>query len=254
VLVVADQVARRVRRQRRLACAGKAEEDGHVALVVHVRGAMHREHALERQTIVHEREDRLLDLACVERAADQNLLPRRVQDDERARPRPVVGRIGLELGRMQHDRLGLEGGELGRRGLNEHRRREQRVVRVVGDDPHRDAMRGVGAGERVHDVEVALAEIRGHLVPQALESRLGDLAVDLAPPDPALRAGLPHDELVLRRAPGVSAGVDRERPALGNSALVPRKRVGVELWRARLPAHRARAQDPMCLEAALRTR
>jgi hypothetical protein len=37
--------------------------------------------------------------------------------------------------------------------VDEHRLREQRVVRPVGDHAHRDAMGGVGAGERVDDVQ-----------------------------------------------------------------------------------------------------
>ena len=76
--------------------------------VVDVRRAVHREDALERKPVVHHREDRLLDLARVERAADQHLGAARVQHDERARPRPVLLRIGLDGGRVQDERLRLE--------------------------------------------------------------------------------------------------------------------------------------------------
>ena len=89
VLVVADQRALGIGRERRLARAGEAEEDRDVAVVADVRRAVHREDALERQAVVHQREDRLLDLARVEGAADQHLLARRVEDDERAGARAV---------------------------------------------------------------------------------------------------------------------------------------------------------------------
>ena len=74
VLVVADELARRIGGKRRLAGAGEPEEDRDVLPVLRdVRGAVHRRDALERQPVVHHGEDRLLDLAAVERAADDHL-------------------------------------------------------------------------------------------------------------------------------------------------------------------------------------
>jgi hypothetical protein len=60
VLIVADQVSRRVRGEGRLAGAGEAEEDRRVARVADVRGAVHRKHALLRHQVVQHREDALL--------------------------------------------------------------------------------------------------------------------------------------------------------------------------------------------------
>ena len=246
MLVVADQLALGIGRERRLAGAGEAEEDRDVAVVADVRRAVHREDALERQPVVHQREDRLLDLARVEGAADQDLPARRVQHDERAGARAVVLRVGLEPRRVQDERLRLEVAQLLLGRVDEHRLREERVVRVVGDDADGDPVLRVGAGERVDDVEVALAEVRGDLLAQPVELLLGDLGVDVAPPDPVLRARLADDELVLRRAAGVLAGVDRERAALGQPSLAALERVRVEQRRrsgssGRVPAARSRA-------------
>ena len=130
------------------------------------------------------------------------------------------------------------------RRVDEHRPREERVVGVVRDDADRDPLLRVGAGERVDDVEVvAAADVRGHLLAQPLEVLLRDLGVDVAPPDPLLRAGLPDDELVLRRAAGVLAGVDGERAALGEPGLAARERVRVELRRRRVPVDGAGGLD-----------
>ena len=71
-----------------------------------------------------------------------------------------------------------------------------------------------GARERVDHVDVALAQARRDLLAEPVVVLLGDLGVDLPPPDPRLGAGLADDELVLRRAPGVGARADHER-ALG---------------------------------------
>ena len=83
VLVVADQRAVRIGRERGLAGAGEAEEDRDVAFGSDVRRAVHRQHVAQRHQVVHQREDRLLDLARILRAADQDHLPREVDQDER---------------------------------------------------------------------------------------------------------------------------------------------------------------------------
>ena len=70
-----------------------------------------------------------------------------MQDDERLAPRPVLVRIGLDLGRVQDERVGLEPRELVLVGLDEHRLREERVVRPVGDDADIDALLGIRTRE-----------------------------------------------------------------------------------------------------------
>jgi hypothetical protein len=83
---------------------------------------------------------------------------------------------------------------------------------------------------------------------------LVDLGVDRAPPDPLLGAGLANDELVLRRTPGVDAGVDRERPAFGDRRLPALERVGIELRRGRVPVDSPVGPDPVSDEIVSRDR
>jgi len=107
---------------------------------------------------------------------------------------------------------------------------------VVGDHADVDAMRGIGAREGVDDVEGGLrAEMRGDLVAQVLVRVLRELLIDVAPPDPVLRAWLADDELVLRRAPGVDARIDRQRAALGELPSSAKERMRVEDGRAGVP-------------------
>jgi hypothetical protein len=91
----------------------------------------------------------------------------------------------------------------------------------------------------VDDVDVALLEARGHLAAQPLEVLLGELVVDVAPPDAVLGLRLAYDELVLRRAAGEAAGVDDERPTLGQHGFLPLERVHVEQRRGRVAEHAA---------------
>ena len=157
---------------------------------------------------------------------------------------PSVSGSDSSAGCVQDERLRLEVAQLLLGRVDEHRPREECVVGVARDDAHGDPLLRVGAGERVDDVEVvAAADVRGHLLAQPLEVLLRDLGVDVAPPDPLFGARLLDDELVLRRAAGVLAGVDGERPALGEPALTAGQRVGVELRGRRVPVDGPRRLD-----------
>jgi hypothetical protein len=236
VLVVADQLPLRVGGERRLARAGEAEEDRDVAVLADVGGAVHRQHALERQRVVQEREDALLDLAGVVGAADHDLALGRVEDAEGAGARAVLLRVGLEARRVQDDRRRAEALELVRLRRDEHRPGEERVVRHAGDHAQRDPVARVRAGEGVDDVEVvALAQVVADLAAQRLVVLLGERVVDVAPPDPLLGLRLDDRELVLGRAAGEGAGVDDERPAVGDAGLAAQDGVLVEHRRGRVP-------------------
>ena len=78
--------------------------------------------------------------------------------------------------RVQDERLDLHLLVLLGRRVDEERLREQRVPRALGDDPHGDAVRRVGAREGVDHVDVVLAEGLGDLVAEPLERLLGDSA------------------------------------------------------------------------------
>src|SRR5450759_2178238 len=97
MLVVADETAIGRRRERRLAGSRKAEEQRRVARLPDIRRAMHREHALAGEQIVHDGEHRFLQLAGVTRASDENRPLGEVENDERTGPRTVPRGNGLEL-------------------------------------------------------------------------------------------------------------------------------------------------------------
>jgi hypothetical protein len=58
-------------------------------------------------------------------------------------------------------------------------------------------------------------QVRDHLLAQSRVVHRAKLLVHVALPDAISRRGLVHDELVLRRASRVLAGVDDERAAFG---------------------------------------
>ena len=248
MLVVADQVALGIGRERRLACSREPEEDGDAALVVDVCRAVHREDPLEGEAVVHEREDRLLDLARVERAADHHLAARRVEQDERLAAGPVLVRIRLDRGRVEDERLRAMAGKLVLGGVDEERAREECVPGGLGDDPNGEPMSGIGSGEGVDHVDVAAPEAVDDPLPEALERRLGNRHVHVAPGDAILRLGLADDVAVLRRPARVPPRVDDERPTLGEHGVVPGEGVGIALRDCRIPEDLPARPDPVRLE------
>ena len=110
----------------------------------------------------------------------------------------------------------------------------------------------IGAREGIDHVQALLrGQVVDDLLPQPVEVRLVERHVRVAPPDPLLGPRLANDELVLRRAAGELSRVDDERPALGEPAVTPAKRVGVELRRGRVAEHLAGRVDLVALEPHL---
>ena len=108
VLVVADQRARGVGRQGRLAGAGEAEKDRRVALRSDIGRAMHRQHVAGRQHEIQIAEDRFLDFAGIAGAADQHQTRREIDEDEGLGADAVEFRNGAEIGRVQDRESRLE--------------------------------------------------------------------------------------------------------------------------------------------------
>ena len=249
VLVVADEPAPRIARQRRLPRARQAEEQRRVVRSPDVRGTVHRQHAAQRQEVVHHREDRLLDLAGVAGAADQHEPLGQVQQDEDARAGPVRRGIRFDRGRVDHrEPRRVIGVHLSRRPRQEHRAREQAVPGALGDDPDRQPILPVGAGETVLDEQVLAPQRLEHPPPDGGEPVRFDRPVDRAPPDVRLARRLAHDELVVRRTPGVRSGETDERPAFRHQAFGAPDRMLVQGRRAEVPVHVARLDNSVRFE------
>ena len=133
MLVVADQLARGVGRERGLAGTGEAEEERRIAIRADVGGAVHGQHALQRKQEIEHREDGLLDLAAVTGAADDGQPLGKVDEDEGLGAGAVDDGGGLERGRADHGELGRVALEfIGALDLHEHVACEQAVPGLLG--------------------------------------------------------------------------------------------------------------------------
>ena len=213
VLVVADERAVRVGRERRLAGAGEAEKDRGIAVLAGIGRAVHRHDVLRRQDIVEIGEDRFLDFAGVARAADQNDLAGEVAGDDRLGARAMPLGVGLEGWQIDDGQIGNKGRQILRRRTHQEIADEQRMPGVFGEDARLDAEGRVGAAVKILG-EQRLAFGMGEKVGEQDVEMLGRHRGVVVPPHDRVGVCVADDELVLRAAAGVDAGVGDERPVL----------------------------------------
>ena len=82
-------------------------------------------------------------------------------------------------------------------------------------------MRGIGADMQVVGEGLALVEMHLHAVPQRLKGTGGDGLVDVAPLHLGFGGFVADDEAILRRAPGATTGLHRQRTGGGKLPLTP---------------------------------
>src|SRR5262249_44672054 len=187
--------------------------------------------------IVERGEDRLLHLAGVVGAADQDNALGKVDRDDGLGAHAVALGISLERRQAQNGEIGDVVGELGALGTDQQRADEQRVPGELGIDPRLDAVFGVGAAVEVLGVELLASGVLEEVAEQQVELGGRQLAV-LLPPDRLLGGFVADDELVLGAAAGVDAGFGAERAALDDRALAVRNRVLVKRSLQQIPMDR----------------
>ena len=224
MLVVADQVALGVGRQRGLARARQAEEQRDITVVAHVGGAVHRQYIHGREQVVLNGEHGFFHLAGIAHARQQHLALREV-DDHRA---VAVGAITLghagEGGHVQDLPLVAAARVVGI-GPDEHVAGKEVLPCGAGGDPDGYVVGRVLAHvQMAHEAVVAIGEF-DDTVPQRAEVTGVELAVDAAPVDVGAAAGLIDDEPVCRGAAGALAGGYHQRARVGQVSLLAPYRV-----------------------------
>ena len=132
---------------------------------------MHRQHAAQRQQVVEDGENRLLVLAGVARAADQDFARREIDRNRDVRARPVTRRIGLERRRGHHGELRLEAREIRRGRHDEQVAHEQVLPREFMDEAHGQPVFGIGAGVEILDEQLLALQVRDDVAAQHVEVR-----------------------------------------------------------------------------------
>ena len=238
MLVVTDEDAVRIGRQRGLAGAGEAEEQRDVAVVADICRAVHRHHALRRQIEIQRGEDRLLHFAGIGRVADQDDLLAEVDRDDRVGAHAMALGIGLERRQVDDREFGDEILELRTHRTDQQLTNEQRMPGQLGVDAGFYPVFRVGAAVEILREQGLAARMRDEIVVEQLEVGLGDLAIAV-PPDGVLGQRVDDGVLILGRATGMHAGLRADRAALDQRRLPCCDGVLIERRRGQIPMHRA---------------
>ena len=240
-LVVADEGAVRVGGEGRLAGAGEAEEDGGVAVLAFVGGAVHSSHAAQREEVVHHGEDALLHLAAVPGAADEGHALGEVEGHEDLAVQTHLLPVGVGgLAGVQHHEVGLEIGQFLLGGADEHVLHEMGLPSHLRHEADLHAGVLVGAAVSVHHIDLLarelflaeFAEVFPGLVVDGFV--VGALLVGVVPPNVVFRVLVHDDVFVFGRAAGEYAGIDREGARLGQVGLLIARQCGVGLMLVQL--------------------
>ena len=196
---------------------------------------MHRKDVLRREQVVERGEDRLLDLACVTGAADDDDPPAQVDQDERLTARAVSLRLGLERGQRDHGEIRFEVHQFVRGRPDEQVASKQAVPRELRGHPHAQPEASVGACEDVLRVDAVGGNELLHAAEQLVELGRCDRLVAGMSPDCVMTRRLLDEELVLRRASGVLTGLGGQRARGDDRRFVPADSLLVERGRTQVP-------------------
>ncbi|MNT05893.1 hypothetical protein D3C72_1405380 [compost metagenome] len=218
MLVIADQRARRIGRQRGLAGAGQAEEHGGITFWTDIGRAMHGHDALGRQEIIEDCEDRLLVFTGIGGAADEDKTIGEIAGDDGFRTNAVTVRIGLEARQVDDGELLFETRQFFLLRSDKKVANEQRMPGKLGDDAGRQSVFLIGAADQVLNIEGLSGGMGQHVLAQQLEIFRRQRLV-VVPPDGVLGGGIADDEFVLRRTARMLAGDGAKRTIDGQFGL-----------------------------------
>ena len=240
MLIVADQGAFGVGRERRFPRSREAKEQRDIARRTHVSRAMHRQVAGFGQQEIQHAENRFLDFTRILRAADQHGSLTEVDHDESAGRGSVYRWVCGHVGQVDDRPIGHKAFAGLRRGAQEHVLREQIVPGVGRHHPHADLQAFVGPGGKILH-EQALVCCAGFHQGFKLTVVLGrHRLIDGAPVDLALGQGIADGKLVFGRPTGEFTGAGHQRALSAELTLIQAQRPGDQVGPAQVPVHLAR--------------
>ena len=190
MLIIADEKALVVRRERGLTCAGEAEEERCIlSLLVRICRTVHGGDALEGEVVVHHREHTLLHLAAIPRIDDDLLTTREVKHHRRLRVESEITEVhNTRLCGVVDDKVRLEVLKFFCRRTNEHIRDEVCLPGNLYDKTHGHTRILVGTAECIDNEETLVAELTDRDLAHGVPCLLGRAMVIIwiflgCPPD-----------------------------------------------------------------------
>ncbi len=224
MLIIANEAAGGIGRQRRLAGARQPEEQRGNAVSANVRRAVHGEDVALGKNEIHYSEDGLLHLTGIFRAADEHQLLGEVDQHENFRVGAIAFGVGPEAGRADDGELRLVGLQLFRCRANEQLPHEQVVPGIFVDHLDGELVLRIGATEQVLNEELFVLQVVEHALVKCIELFRRKWLVDWAPGDFACGDGVLDGVLVFRRTASALPGLCHQRAAGRQLGLAPPQR------------------------------
>ena len=186
---------------------------------------MHGHHALHRQQIIEDAENRLLHFTRICSATDQNELFGEVHSNDSLAAATMTRRVCAEAWQIDNGVFRHKAGQLFLRRAHQQGADEQIVPCKFVNHTHIDAVLWLRTTEQVSDVQFVFATKRGNEI-FFQRSKMGRVHSDVGftPPNAVFGFGVAHNKLVFGRAPRVCPRLDNERTVFRQNAFIIRQR------------------------------
>ena len=218
-------------------------------MLADVGGAVHGEHALLGQHVVHHGEHGFLDLAGVLGAADDDLVRPVVHQNGGLGAGAVDLRDALEAGGGDDGVILVEVLELFRRGTAQQLVDEQVLAGQLVDDAESLGILGICAGKAVENEDLLALQVGDDLGADGVEARLLYGAVHLAPCDLIMDGRGVHNEFIVGTATRILAGLDHQRAGVGQRTLAAAQGVLGQLCRGQVAIDRRGVDDAQLFQS-----
>ena len=237
VLIVAYKAPVRIGGKGGLAGSGKAEEQRAVAIVANVGRAMHGEHALLGQQVVHHGEYALFYLTGVLAAGDYYGVLFEVYNYSGFAVYAVYLGRAFEAGGGYYGEAGHEVLKLLLGRTDEQLMNEQVLAGKLVYNAHGQMIAFVCAGKAFEYEKLAALQIRGHAVIYGFIFLFAYGYIDLAPVDIVMDIGSVDNKTIVRRTAGILAGGNDKRAGLAKRTFAAAEGMLDKLRRSKVPVH-----------------
>ena len=236
MFVVADELTIGFGGKGSFTGSGETEEQASIAVFTCVGGTVHREEALLRHEVIHDREDALLHFTGILGSENDKFAAFEVKIDRRWRGQGGSRGIRLELTSVENYEIRFaKGSEFLLGGTNEHVVHEKGMISASANHANLDAIFRIPTSKSVDDVEViASVQIIDSTRTVLKESGFRHLDVDGTPPNIIGTLGIVNHALILRTTTGlISRGIHQSASG-SNRSLLESDRIFIKLRRSRV--------------------
>ena len=213
VLIIPDQLPRRVGRQGRLSGSGQSEEHRRLPVLrIHIGRAVHRQHVVfHRQHVIHDRKYGFLNLSRIAGSGNDDEMGLVIDDNRRFRMNAVLLRIAFEPRHRQDGEIRLAVFlQLFLRRTNQQVVDEQVLPRFLVDNPNFPGVLAVCTGKTIENEHFFPVQILDHIPLNPVKNSPVNRAIDASPVNPIVHRRAVYNVFIVRRSAGILSRFHRK--------------------------------------------